>query len=266
MFLFAVCVVPILVVTRVGDWPAVLLIGFAGAAHQAWSANLFTTVSDMFPKKDVGTIVGLGGLAGSTGAMLFPWLSGKLLDQFHAAGNATGGYAILFGICAFMYLAAFGLHHLLAPRFEPITAAGIGAALPVNDQMSPDSRFRRVMLVAAIVGVRSGRVCARRDRPRSVAPLRAGRGFGAQRQLPSCGVVDRHPAGLGDRADRCRRTPARVARSSRRQPARGAEHRVGRRPVDRDAFEFPVDCRSRMGTSPRAGGRRGLPHPDHHGG
>jgi ACS family hexuronate transporter-like MFS transporter len=121
MFLFAVCVVPILFVTRVGDWPAVLLIGFAGAAHQAWSANLFTTVSDMFPKKDVGTIVGLGGLAGSTGAMLFPWLSGKLLDQFHAAGNATGGYAILFGICAFMYLAAFGLHHLLAPRFEPIT-------------------------------------------------------------------------------------------------------------------------------------------------
>jgi ACS family hexuronate transporter-like MFS transporter len=121
MFLFAVCVVPILVVTRVGDWPAVLLIGFAGAAHQAWSANLFTTVSDMFPKKDVGTIVGLGGLAGSTGAMLFPWLSGKLLDEFHAAGNATGGYAILFGICAFMYLASFGIHHLLAPRFEPIT-------------------------------------------------------------------------------------------------------------------------------------------------
>jgi len=122
MFLFALCVLPILVVTRVGDWPAVLLIGFAGAAHQAWSANLFTTVSDMFPKKDVGTIVGLGGLAGSTGAMLFPWLSGKLLDRFHAAGNATGGYAILFGICAFMYLASFGLHHLLAPRFEPIAA------------------------------------------------------------------------------------------------------------------------------------------------
>ena len=121
MFLFALCVLPILVVTRVGDWPAVLLIGFAGAAHQAWSANLFTTVSDMFPKKDVGTIVGLGGLAGSTGGMLFPWLSGKLLDQFHAAGNATGGYAILFGICAFMYLISFGLHHLLAPRFDPLT-------------------------------------------------------------------------------------------------------------------------------------------------
>jgi MFS transporter, ACS family, hexuronate transporter len=120
MFLFAACVVPILAVTRVGDWPAVLLIGFAGAAHQAWSANLFTTVSDMFPKKDVGTIVGLGGLAGSTGGMLFPWLSGRLLDQFHAAGNATGGYAILFGICAFMYLVSFGFHHLLAPRFDPL--------------------------------------------------------------------------------------------------------------------------------------------------
>jgi len=53
-FLFALCIVPILALTMVGDWPAVLLIGLAGAAHQAWSANLFTTVSDMFPKKDVG--------------------------------------------------------------------------------------------------------------------------------------------------------------------------------------------------------------------
>src|SRR5262249_23847809 len=54
MFVFALCVLPILGVTRVGDWPAVLLIGLAASAHQAWSANLYTTVSDMFPKKDVG--------------------------------------------------------------------------------------------------------------------------------------------------------------------------------------------------------------------
>jgi len=59
MFLFALCVLPILLVTRAGDWSAVLLIGLAGAAHQAWSANLFTTTSDVFPKKDVGTVTGL---------------------------------------------------------------------------------------------------------------------------------------------------------------------------------------------------------------
>jgi ACS family hexuronate transporter-like MFS transporter len=121
MFLFALCVLPILRVTQVGDWPAVLLIGLAGAAHQAWSANLFTTASDTFPKKDVGTIVGLGGMAGSIGGILFPWFSGKLLDQFKLAGNVTGGYAILFAICASAYLTSFVLHHLLAPKLEPVS-------------------------------------------------------------------------------------------------------------------------------------------------
>ena len=122
MFLFALCVLPILWVTRVGDWPAVLLIGVAGAAHQAWSANLFTTASDVFPKKDVATIVGLGGMAGAVGGVLFPWFSGKLLDHFHATGNVTGGYAILFGICASAYLVSFVIHHLLVPRLEPLSA------------------------------------------------------------------------------------------------------------------------------------------------
>jgi MFS transporter, ACS family, aldohexuronate transporter len=119
MLLFALLVVPIVFVTRVGDWSAVLLIGLAASAHQAWSATLFTTVSDTFPKKDVATIVGLGGLAGSLGGMLFPWLTGRLLDHFHAVGNVTHGYAILFAICASAYLVAFAFHHLLAPRLEP---------------------------------------------------------------------------------------------------------------------------------------------------
>ncbi|HVO12615.1 MAG TPA: MFS transporter [Vicinamibacteria bacterium] len=122
MFIFALCVLPILAVTKVGDWPAVLLIGLAGAAHQAWSANLYTTVSDMFPKKDVATITGLGGMAGSAGGFLFPILTGRLLDRFTAAGNVRAGYAILFGVCAFAYLVAFAIHHALAPRFEPIPA------------------------------------------------------------------------------------------------------------------------------------------------
>jgi ACS family hexuronate transporter-like MFS transporter len=122
MFAFALLVVPILAVTRVGNWPAVLLIGLAAAAHQAWSANLYTTVSDMFPKKDVATIIGLGGMAGSAGGFLFPILTGALLDRFTAAGDVTGGYTILFSVCAFAYLVAFAIHHLLAPSFEPIPA------------------------------------------------------------------------------------------------------------------------------------------------
>jgi ACS family hexuronate transporter-like MFS transporter len=119
MAFFAVCVIPIFAATRVGDWSAVMLIGLAGAAHQAWSANLFTTVSDMFPKYAVASVTGLGGLAGASGGMLFPYLTGKLLDGFKASGDVTAGYAVLFAICAFAYVLAFAIHHLLAPRFEP---------------------------------------------------------------------------------------------------------------------------------------------------
>jgi ACS family hexuronate transporter-like MFS transporter len=124
MFVFALLVLPILAATRVGDWPAVLLIGLAASAHQAWSANLYTTVSDMFAKKDLATIIGLGGMAGSVGGILFPWISGRVLDHYHALGNVTAGYTILFAICASAYLVAFGIHHLLAPRFERIAVAG----------------------------------------------------------------------------------------------------------------------------------------------
>jgi ACS family hexuronate transporter-like MFS transporter len=120
MFTFACTVLPILLVTHVGNWPAVLLIGVAGASHQAWSANLFTSASDMFPKRAVASVVGIGGTAGSLGGILFPIYSGKLLDRFQASGDVTAGYAILFGICGSAYLVAFALNHLLAPRFEPI--------------------------------------------------------------------------------------------------------------------------------------------------
>lgn len=119
MFVFALCVVPIFLVSQVGEWGAVLLIGLAGAAHQAWSANLYTTVSDMFPKKAVASVIGIGGMAGATGGMLFPIFSGRLLDNFTAAGNVTAGYTVLFTICAFAYVGTFFIHHLLAPKFEP---------------------------------------------------------------------------------------------------------------------------------------------------
>lgn len=119
MFVFALCVIPIFLVAQLGEWGAVLLIGLAGSAHQAWSANLYTTVSDMFPKKAVASVIGIGGMAGATGGMLFPIFSGRLLDNFTASGNVTAGYTVLFTICAFAYVITFALHHLLAPKFEP---------------------------------------------------------------------------------------------------------------------------------------------------
>jgi ACS family hexuronate transporter-like MFS transporter len=120
MFVFALCVLPVMAVTMVGDWTAVLLIGLAASAHQAWSANLFTTVSDMFPKPAVASVVGIGGMAGSAGGFIFPILSGRLIDHFQSLGTVTTAYAILFGICGCMYLLAFGLNHLFAPKFEPM--------------------------------------------------------------------------------------------------------------------------------------------------
>lgn len=114
MILFALCVTPIFFVSNCGLWGAVCLIGLAASAHQAWSANLYTTVSDMFPKNAVGSVIGMGGMAGSVGGMLFPIFAGWLLDR----SDANVGYGILFGICACAYILAFVVNHLLAPRFE----------------------------------------------------------------------------------------------------------------------------------------------------
>ena len=101
-------------VTRVDNWTAVLLIGLAGAAHQAWSANLYTTVSDMFPKRAVATLIGLGGMAGSVGGIGFPILTGWLLD------HTENGYTIIFGFCSVAYLIAFFANNFLAPKFTPV--------------------------------------------------------------------------------------------------------------------------------------------------
>lgn len=121
MLFFALCVVPIMTAQFAGNvWIAVALISLAAAAHQAWSANVFTTVSDMFPKNAVSSVVGIGGMAGSIGGMLFPLLVGNLLDHYKAEGNITIGYNILFVICGFGYLLAWGMMHLLAPKMERV--------------------------------------------------------------------------------------------------------------------------------------------------
>ncbi len=121
MFIFALCVVPIMAAQWATNiWQAVALIGLAAAAHQAWSANIFTTVSDMFPKQAVSSVTGIGGMAGSLGGILFPILVGRLLDHYKAAGNITDGYNILFVICGCAYLVAWLVMHLFAPKMQRV--------------------------------------------------------------------------------------------------------------------------------------------------
>lgn len=112
MLICAVLIVPIVFAAVVPEWWSVFLIGVAAASHQGWSANLFTTASDMFPKRAVGSVVGLGGMAGAIGGMFIATAAGFIL-QF------TGSYVILFIICGTVYLLALLFFHLLAPRMEP---------------------------------------------------------------------------------------------------------------------------------------------------
>jgi len=121
MLLFALCVVPIIFVQFTSNiWVAVSLISLGAAAHQAWSANIFTTVSDMFPKRAVSSVVGIGGMAGSVGGILFPLFVGWLLDHYGALGHKTAGYNIIFVICGSAYLIAWTVMHFLAPKMRQV--------------------------------------------------------------------------------------------------------------------------------------------------
>jgi ACS family hexuronate transporter-like MFS transporter len=121
MLIFALCVVPIAFAQFTNNvWIAVALISLAAAAHQAWSANIFTTVSDMFPKGSVSSVVGIGGMAGSVGGILFPLLIGTMLDHYKLLGNINTGYNILFTFCAVAYLTALMIMYLLTPKHKPI--------------------------------------------------------------------------------------------------------------------------------------------------
>ena len=121
MLIFAFLVTPIMAAQYTTNiWQAVVLISLAAAAHQAWSANIFTTASDMFPKKAVSSVVGIGGMAGSVGGILFPLLVGIILDNYKAAGNIGGGYNIIFIICGFAYLLAWGVMHVFSPKMERV--------------------------------------------------------------------------------------------------------------------------------------------------
>jgi MFS transporter, ACS family, hexuronate transporter len=101
-------------------WVAVAIIAIATAAHQAWSANIFTIVSDIVPKKAVSSVVGIGGMSGSIASTLFPLLVGSLLAYYKNLGNITVGYNILFVICGCAYFVAWLIIELLTKRMKPI--------------------------------------------------------------------------------------------------------------------------------------------------
>jgi ACS family hexuronate transporter-like MFS transporter len=102
-------------------WIPVILIGIGASAHQAWSANIFTTVSDMFPKKAIASVIGIGGMAGGFGGVLISKLGGALFDHYKALGHIQTGYTIMFAICAVAYLIAWVVMKSLVPKYKPIT-------------------------------------------------------------------------------------------------------------------------------------------------
>ncbi len=117
MLFCAFLVVPIYTASGVKSvWSAIALISVAAGAHQGWSANLFTTASDMFPRSAVGSVVGIGGMAGSAGSALFALFAGHTLQAAH-------NYSILFGIAASAYLLALIFLYLLAPGLKKVEFA-----------------------------------------------------------------------------------------------------------------------------------------------
>jgi ACS family hexuronate transporter-like MFS transporter len=107
-------------------WP-VIFIGIAGAAHQAWSANLFSTVGDMFPKSWIATISGIGGMAGGIGSFLIQKGAGELFDYSEKANlslmgfeGKPAGYMIMFSFCAVAYLLGWIIMKTLVPKYKRI--------------------------------------------------------------------------------------------------------------------------------------------------
>jgi ACS family hexuronate transporter-like MFS transporter len=113
MLVCALAVVPVAFAAKTPhEWVAVLLVALASAAHQGWSANVFTLVSDMFPKPAVASMAGFAGMWGAIGGMLIAKITGYVLQT-------TGSYLPVFLIAASAYLVAFAIMHVLSPRLEP---------------------------------------------------------------------------------------------------------------------------------------------------
>jgi MFS transporter, ACS family, hexuronate transporter len=119
LLISAFCVLSIIATRFVADmWVVVALISLSVAANQAWSANIFAIVPDMFPKRAISSVVGLGGMAGAIGSVLFPLFIGFILDFYKAAGNIVAGYNIIFLICGSSFLIAWVLIHFILPKMD----------------------------------------------------------------------------------------------------------------------------------------------------
>ncbi len=120
MTVCALCVVPVALAPLVSNmWLAVFLIGLAAAAHQGFSANMYTLASDMFPRRAVGSVIGIAGTAGAVGGILMQAASGRIRD-------ATGSYLAMFVLAGTVYLLSVPLIHALAPTLEPVHLADAG--------------------------------------------------------------------------------------------------------------------------------------------
>ena len=124
MLIYAFCVIPIVFAQIMGSismWYAVIVIGIATSAHQAWSANIFTTVSDMFPKKAIGSVVGIGGMFGGLGGIFLSlFVQKNMFVYYRSIGQIETAYYIMFIICGSAYLIAWSIMHFLVPKMERV--------------------------------------------------------------------------------------------------------------------------------------------------
>lgn len=121
MALFAGCVVPVMLISQMNNmWTVIAILSLAVAAHQAWSANIFTVAADQFPKHVLSRVVGFGTMAGTLGGALFPLLVGKILDYYKGLGQLSEGYYLIFYIAGLAYLVAWGLLYLFVFRHRPV--------------------------------------------------------------------------------------------------------------------------------------------------
>jgi ACS family hexuronate transporter-like MFS transporter len=124
MLIYGFIVIPIIfaqILGQINMWLAVGVIGLAAAAHQAWSANIFTTVSDMFPKKTVASIIGIGGMFGGLGGIFLSlFVQKEMFVYYRSINQIETAYYIMFFICGASYLLAWGIMHVLVPRMERV--------------------------------------------------------------------------------------------------------------------------------------------------
>jgi ACS family hexuronate transporter-like MFS transporter len=122
MLLFALLVTPIIFASSssISTWGAVILIALAASSHQAWSANIYTTVSDAFPKRAVSSVTGIGGMAGAMGGLGVSYFAGFILDFYKKAGNVETGYVVMFAIAGSTYLIAWIIMTVFAPKVKKV--------------------------------------------------------------------------------------------------------------------------------------------------